>query len=121
MISTDTAASTNGDEPRVARPIRQTKPTAALLEHSERAALPSQTKAIKEFRAAEAARTTNKIRHTATPDPSLAPSVPQQVQPATSTSSSKRPYDAEISDDDIDERENARTNPKRKFIHPFVM
>ncbi|KAG0706645.1 hypothetical protein DFH29DRAFT_900637 [Suillus ampliporus] len=113
LICRYTAASTNGDEPRAARPIRQTKPTAALLEHSERAALPSQTKAINEFRTAEAARSANEIRHTATPGPSLVPSVPQQVQPAASTSSSKCP----ISDDDIDECENVRTNPKPKKAH----
>ncbi|KAG1829213.1 hypothetical protein DFJ58DRAFT_876082 [Suillus subalutaceus] len=114
MISTDTAASTNGDEPRVAHPIRWTKPTAALLEHSERAALPLQMKAINKFRAAEAARSTNEIPQTATSGSSLELSVPQPVQPATSTSSNKRPYVEEISDDDIDERENARTNPKPK-------
>ncbi|KAG1900689.1 uncharacterized protein F5891DRAFT_980263 [Suillus fuscotomentosus] len=38
------------------RPVRQTKPTATLLQHSEKAALPSQTKAINAFHAAEAAK-----------------------------------------------------------------
>ncbi|KAG2147818.1 uncharacterized protein EDB93DRAFT_1103905 [Suillus bovinus] len=38
------------------RPIRRTKPTAALLQHFEKAALPSQTKAINEFHATEAAK-----------------------------------------------------------------
>ncbi|KAG1884575.1 kinase-like domain-containing protein [Suillus subluteus] len=79
MISTDTATSTNGDEPRAAHPICWTKPTAALLEHSERAALPSQMKAINEFCAAEAARSTNESLQTATPGPSL--DMPQPVQP----------------------------------------
>ncbi|KAG2101028.1 uncharacterized protein F5147DRAFT_655374 [Suillus discolor] len=44
------------DEPRVVRPICKIKPTAALLQHSEKVALPSQTKAINDFRAAEAAK-----------------------------------------------------------------
>jgi hypothetical protein len=121
MINTDTAASTNGDEPCAACPICQTKPTVALLEHSERAALPLQTKAINEFHATEAARSANEILHTATPGPSLAPSVPQQVQPATSISSSKCPFVTEISDDDNDKHEDACTNPKCKFIRPFMM
>ena len=43
-------------EGRIARPIRRTKPTAALLQHSEKAVLPSQTKAINDFHAAEAAK-----------------------------------------------------------------
>ncbi|KAG2030628.1 hypothetical protein BDR03DRAFT_986963 [Suillus americanus] len=77
-------------------------------------------KAINEFRAAEAARFTNEILQTATPGPSLEPSVPQPVQPATSTSSNKHPYIKEISDDDIDEHENACTNPKHKKLKRWL-
>ena len=44
------------DGPRVERPVRKTKPTAALLQHSEKVALLSQRKAINVFRATEAAK-----------------------------------------------------------------
>ena len=44
------------DGPRVERPVRKTKPTAALLQYSEKVALPSQRKTIDVFRAAEAAK-----------------------------------------------------------------
>jgi hypothetical protein len=44
------------DEPRVERPIRKIKPTAALLQHAEQVALPSQQKAVDNFCAAEAAK-----------------------------------------------------------------
>lgn len=58
------------DEPIVhPRPIRRTKPTAALLQHSEKAALPSQTKAINKFRAAEAAKRALEV--SAQPNPCL--------------------------------------------------
>ncbi|KAG2067464.1 hypothetical protein BDR04DRAFT_1120451 [Suillus decipiens] len=46
----------NSDDECRARPVRRTKPTATLLQHSEKAALPSQTKAINAFRAAEAVK-----------------------------------------------------------------
>ncbi|KAG1786128.1 uncharacterized protein HD556DRAFT_1313686 [Suillus plorans] len=108
----NTATSTNANKPRAACPICWTKPTAALLEHSEKAALPSQTKAINDFRAAEAAtKSTTENPQAATPAPSLEPSM---MQPAisTPTSSSKQAHIEEISDDD--ECEDARTNPKSK-------
>jgi hypothetical protein len=45
-----------GEGARIARPQRKSRSTAALLEHSEAPALPSQQKHIDEFRAAEAVR-----------------------------------------------------------------
>jgi hypothetical protein len=51
-----TILSDSDDKPRLVRPARKIKPSAALLEHSEKAALPSQTKAINAFHAAEAAK-----------------------------------------------------------------
>ena len=46
------------DDAHVQRPQRKSRPSAALLEHSEAAALPSQQKRVEEFRAAEATRRT---------------------------------------------------------------
>ncbi|KAG2032843.1 hypothetical protein BDR03DRAFT_1014885 [Suillus americanus] len=114
MISPDAVTSTNGNEPRAARPICQIKPTAALLEHSEKAALPSQTKAINKFRAAEATKSTTESPQNATPGPSLESSTAQST---ISTSNNKHPYIEEILDDILpgdDECENACSNPKSK-------
>lgn len=88
---------------------------AALLQHSEKAALPSQTQAINEFHAAEAANSTN--QQTAAPAPSLEPAT-ATTQPTPSASNGKRPHVEEIVDagDDDSEREDACTNPKRKFV-----
>ncbi|KAG2745412.1 hypothetical protein P692DRAFT_20877656 [Suillus brevipes Sb2] len=58
---TGTVLTDGEDEPRVVRPVRKIKPTAALLQHSEKAALPSQTKAINDFRAAEAAKRASEV------------------------------------------------------------
>ena len=44
------------DEPHIERPHRNPKPSAALLAHSEQAALPSQQKVVNDFCAAEAAK-----------------------------------------------------------------
>jgi hypothetical protein len=44
------------EDAHVQRPRRKQRPSAALLAHSEAAAIPSQQKRIEEFRAAEAAR-----------------------------------------------------------------
>ncbi|KAG1793081.1 uncharacterized protein HD556DRAFT_1527610, partial [Suillus plorans] len=64
-------------EHRVARPVRKTKPTAALLQHAEKAALPSQTKAINEFHAAEAAkRAAERLSPETTESPSTSPIPP---------------------------------------------
>ena len=59
---TGTVVTDGEEEPRVERPVRKIKPTATLLQHSEKAALPSQTKAVNEFRAAEAARRAAEIQ-----------------------------------------------------------
>ncbi|KAG2747640.1 hypothetical protein P692DRAFT_20875468 [Suillus brevipes Sb2] len=58
---TGTVLTDGEDEPRVVRPVRKIKPTAALLQHSEKAALPSQTKAINDFRAAEATKRASEV------------------------------------------------------------
>ncbi|KAG1793356.1 uncharacterized protein HD556DRAFT_1527592 [Suillus plorans] len=70
-------------EHHVARPVRKTKPTATLLQHAEQAALPSQTKAINEFHAAEAAKcaaehtsTSSTTEITQSPPTSPIPSAP---------------------------------------------
>ncbi|KAG1825069.1 hypothetical protein EV424DRAFT_1537953 [Suillus variegatus] len=56
---------TDSDDECRACPVRRTKPTAILLQHSERAALPSQTKAINAFCAAEAAKHAAKTQQVA--------------------------------------------------------
>jgi len=117
------------DEPRIVRPIRKIKPTAALLQHSEKAALPSQTKAINAFRAAEAAKRTSTSTVSApsahlphsesTSLPHSAPSPPSESVP--------RPSNKRIPPDDVftfednesgeEEREDARMNPSRRKRH----
>ncbi|KAG0691571.1 hypothetical protein DFH29DRAFT_884153, partial [Suillus ampliporus] len=94
----------------VARPVRKTKPTAALLQHSEKAALPSQTKAINDFRVAEAAKLATERQLVAADQTEISPA----------PKNSKRIWSEGIFDTDIensdDEHENARTNPKQKRV-----
>ncbi|KAG2751673.1 hypothetical protein P692DRAFT_20709488, partial [Suillus brevipes Sb2] len=110
------------DEPCVVRPVRKVKPTAALLEHSEKAALPSQTRAINAFRAAEALKRTTDDTHPLATEPPQAP-IPTTHAPNINTTApettSKRARVEEIDGDEIsgdDEREDARTNPKCKRV-----
>lgn len=99
---TGTVLTDGEDEPRVVRPIRKIKPTAALLQHSEKAALPSQTKAINNFRAAEAAKRASEVSEPQPPPPSN-----KRVRP------NDAPNDAPDDDGSADtEHENARVNPK---------
>lgn len=122
MISPDELVLADGGQSRTVRPVRRTKPSAALLHHSEKAALPSQTKAINDFRAAEAANlkhaTENQqATNTTSPEPSVL--APALSAPSTVADNGKRSRveesqnlsDAILSSDD--QRENARTNPKR--------
>lgn len=103
MTSTDA-------EHRVARPVRKTKPTAALLQHAEKAALPSQTKAINEFHAAEAAKhAAERLSPETTESPSTSPIPPSPS--AVDTHKRVHPEDSDREPSD-DEREDARTNPK---------
>jgi hypothetical protein len=110
------------DEPRIVRPVRKVKPTAALLEHSEKAALPSQTRAINAFRAAEALKRTTNDTHPPAAELPQAP-IPSTRAPNVDATApeitSKRARVEEINEDEIsgdDEREDARTNPKCKSI-----
>ncbi|KAG2103086.1 uncharacterized protein F5147DRAFT_706513 [Suillus discolor] len=95
------------DEPRVVRPVCKIKPTAALLQHSEKAALPSQTKAINDFCAAEAAKRASEVSQPA------ALTVPVPATQLAPPPSNKHvcPDDALDESGDM-ERENARVNPK---------
>jgi len=125
MILTDSE-----DEPRIEHPVPKTKPTTALLQHSEKAALPSQTKAINDFRAVEAAKCAAEVKQavdaihanqSTTPNSSRSPSpeaaVSMPVPPVPTLNNSKRVRIEEVFDDDDDERENAHTNPKDEFFH----
>ncbi|KAG1801034.1 uncharacterized protein HD556DRAFT_1503210 [Suillus plorans] len=108
-------------------PVRQTKPTTTLLQHSEKMALPSQTKAINAFRAAEAVKLPD-TRHAsnagadqATPSISLN-SPPGDTAPSGSSSAAlekdKRTRVEEVLDDKSGgkEHEDARTNPRQKRL-----
>jgi hypothetical protein len=102
--------------------VRKVKPTAALLGHSENAALPSQTRAINAFSAAEALKRTTDDTHppaTETPQAPI-PSAPAPTVDATAPETiRKRARVEEIDEDEIsgdDGREDARTNPKCKSI-----
>jgi hypothetical protein len=107
---------------RVVRPVRKVKPTAALLEHSEKAALPSQTRAIHDFRAAEALKRTTNDTHPLVAEPPQAPILSARapnIDTTTPETTRKRARVEEIDEDAIsgdDEREDARTNPKCKSI-----
>ena len=121
----------NEDEPRVERPVRKTKPSAILLQHSEQAALPSQQKAISDFRAAEAAKHAAECDlaiaaartrpHTRSPsqDSSPAPAEPPAASASRVTDTSKRAQVEEADDEDADEEhENAQINPRpSKGVH----
>ncbi|KAG2140520.1 uncharacterized protein EDB93DRAFT_1252805 [Suillus bovinus] len=123
---TGTVHTDNEDEPIVhPRPIRKIKPTAALLQHLEKASLPSQTKAINEFRAAEAAKRASEVSaqpKPVPPPPTAIPSSNVPPPPSVIPSSNKRSHpddtfvdieDNESVDEDHDSvREDARTNPK---------
>ncbi|KAG2068250.1 hypothetical protein BDR04DRAFT_1119866 [Suillus decipiens] len=66
---------TNGkDEPHVVCPVCKIKPTTALLQHLEKAALSSQTKAINNFCAAEASKHASEVSQ---PAALTVPVVPQ--------------------------------------------
>ena len=114
------------DDPRVERPVRKTKPTAVLLQHSGNPALQSQRKAIDDFRAAEAAKRAAE-RDAARADLQNTPSTPSSSRESSpvpptplaslasqTTGANKRAHVEEIVDEDADdeERENARINPK---------
>jgi hypothetical protein len=113
---------------RISRPQRKSRPTAALLEHSEAPALPSQQKCIDEFRAAEAVRNAEphpadevQIHHqtrtqSSHATPSAGPSDPPSLSltPIALDGPEKRQCSQvtlTISEDDS-EREDARNNPR---------
>jgi hypothetical protein len=110
---TGTVLTDGEDEPHVVRPICKIKPTTALLQHSEKAALPSQTKAINDFHAAEAAKCASEVSQ---------PAALTVLVPATQLApppSNKRVCPDDALDDALDvnqsidmEHENAYINPK---------
>jgi len=119
---------TGEDEPRIKRPQRNPKLSAALLAHSEQAVLPSQQKAINTFRAAEAAKRAAETLKSHAPTSSATSSratSPDDVpltQPIPSTShisnKGKRACVEDADDEDSDNEgwENARMNPKPKGV-----
>jgi hypothetical protein len=101
--------------------VHKVKPTAALLEHSEKAALPSQTRAINAFRAAEALKCTTNDTHplAAEPQAPILSTHAPNIDATTPETTRKRACVEEIDEDEIsgdDERENAWMNPKCKSI-----
>jgi len=128
-----TTIPTNGKEAlHDERPRRNPAPSAALL--AGQATIPSQQKAVDEFRALEAAKRAAAISlalkdlhgNTPTPNSSRATSPVGSDTPAPSTSHSagkKRAYVEDSNEEDDEEevddtRENARTNPNPacKFV-----
>ena len=128
-----TTIPTNGEDAHE-RPRHHPAPSAALL--AGQATIPSQLKAVEEFRALEAAKCAAAIAlaieeagaSTPTPPSSRATSPvgsgSNTPVPSTSRSGKKRAYVEDIDDDDDDDeivdttRENARTNPNPtgKFV-----
>ncbi|KAG2046376.1 hypothetical protein BDR06DRAFT_1014769 [Suillus hirtellus] len=106
-------------------PVCQTKPTTTLLQHSEKVALPSQTKAINAFHAAEAAKLPDS-RHASNAGAdqttlSISLNSPLgDTAPSGSSSAAlkkgKRTCVEEVLDNESggEEREDARTNPRHK-------
>lgn len=117
---TDTVHTDGKDEPYVVHLIYKIKPSATLLQHSEKAALPSQTKIINEFHAAEAAKHASEAALTM-PIPS-APSTPLAPPPSNKC---MHPNDAFEGDESGDmEHENAHINTKctrRKHKSPELV
>jgi hypothetical protein len=118
----DTASIDGRAECCPARPVRRTKPTITLLQHSEKAALPSQTRAINNFHAAEAAKrvadhTTTLLSPQTSPDTVEHARISPIALVPPAANNCKRVHSKEISEEDEsqgddDERENARTNSK---------
>ena len=114
------------DNPRVEWPAHKTKPTTVLLQHSRKAALPSQQKAIDDFCASEAAKRAAECdaaraalqSSPSTPSSSRESSPITPTPPATlashTTGTSKWAYIEEIDNEDAEDEEceNARINPK---------
>ena len=110
------------NDQRAERPVRKTKPTAILLQHSEKAALPSQQKAINNFRAMEAAKQAAEHDNAAvqstlsTPtswESSFVPSTPPATLASQITDADIWDVYESIGEDTEDEeRENACINPK---------
>jgi hypothetical protein len=114
----------DSDEPRLMRPARKIKPSAALLEHSEKAALPSQIKAINTFQAAEAAKhaSNNTQLPSSPPTPEATVSAPILANKRARTEDIEEGYepsDEECENNEDDEEcENAWTNPCKSIsIH----
>jgi hypothetical protein len=122
------------------RPVRKIRPTAALLQHAEKAALPSQQRTIDDFHNAEAAKHAKTAQEStaagacfaasAASNPTLdAPVKAKRVHVEevialelsgeeghddTRTKSKRARIEEFIVDEsDEEERENARNNPKR--------
>ncbi|KAG1879957.1 uncharacterized protein F5891DRAFT_1204322 [Suillus fuscotomentosus] len=110
-------------EPRLVRPARKIKPSTALLEHSEKVALPSQIKAINAFRAAEAAKhaSNNTQLPSSPPTPEVTVSAPILANKRAQTEDIKEGYESSgeerENDEDDEECENARTNPSKRARH----
>lgn len=109
------------------------KPSATLLQHLEKVAPPSQTKAINAFRAAEAIMCLPEIQHTSnmnqtTPSSTgdttssgstLATSATLKIGKWTHVETVDDESDGEEYEDECtEEREDARTNTQRKFLFP---
>jgi hypothetical protein len=106
----------------VVHPVHKVKPTAALLEHSEKTALSSQTRAINAFHAAEALKRTTNDTHPLAAEPPQAPILSTHAPNIDTTMPEtirKRVHVEEINEDEIsgdDECEDACTNQKCKSI-----
>jgi hypothetical protein len=68
----------------VAHPVCKIKRTAALLQHAEKAALPSQTKAIHDFHTAEAAKRAAEHNSTSSPTETVEPPRTSPIPSASS-------------------------------------
>ncbi|KAG1818514.1 uncharacterized protein BJ212DRAFT_1479522 [Suillus subaureus] len=114
MTGMTSAVLTDGkDKPHVVHPICKIKPTAALLQHLEKVALPSQTKAINDFCAAEAAKHASEVSQPA----ALTLPVPATQLAPPPSNKCVHPDDAldnALDDDESGdmEHENACVNPK---------
>jgi hypothetical protein len=103
MMSTET-------EHRVAHPVCKIKPTAALLQHAEKAALPSQTKAIHNFHTAEAAKHAAEHNSTLSPTETAEPPRTSPIPSASSAVDPRKRVHLEDSYEDSDGESGNVTN-----------
>lgn len=136
MVGHSVIISDSKEDAHIQCPQCKSKPSAALLKHSEAAALPLQQRHVKKFHAAETQSAIDQLQHAQPPTDqselpcelscatlswSAGPSVPVSPSPSLHASDTPEKWDfSEIdseNEDEHDEHEDAQSNPKPKGEH----